>query len=167
MEEGLPAVILNPGIIFGAGTYGKSSSSLFSEVNKGLKFYTNGGGSFVDVRDVSKIAIDAVNRNISNERFVLVSESRSLRSVFNLLAKYLGKKEPSILANRFILNLGWRIFYLKDLLSGSKSSLTKESAKAANSSFSYNSEKAKKMFDMDFNSCEKSIQFFSKYYQQV
>jgi len=114
MEEGLPAVILNPGIIFGAGAKGKSSASLFSVVQDGLKFHTKGSGSFVDVRDVSKIALKAIEQKITRERYVLVSENKPMRKIFENIAGKLNKNAPRIFAGKLLLGLGWRIMAAKE-----------------------------------------------------
>ncbi len=165
-EEGVDVVILNPGIIFGAGTKGKSSSSIFTAVKKGLRFYTKGSGSFVDVRDVSRIALKAMNNYaLTRERYILVSENRSLKSVFDLIAESLGKPKPSILAGKLLLSMGWRLFYLKDYLLGTKSDLTKESARSAQSTFEFINSKAKREFDIPFISVKDSISYFSSFYQ--
>ena len=55
MEEGLPAVIINPSVILGPGEIKSGTGKMISVVLKGLKFYSRGCNGFVDVRDVVKI----------------------------------------------------------------------------------------------------------------
>jgi len=57
IEEGLKAVIVNPSIIFGPGFWDKGSSSMFTNIFRGLKFYSNGVTGFVSVEDVSAAMI--------------------------------------------------------------------------------------------------------------
>lgn len=96
IEEGLNAVIVNPGIILGAGKWDKGSCKLFGNIKKGFKFYTRGINGFVDVRDVARIMAGLAESNISGERFLLVSENISYRDLFTMMAQYLETKPPTI-----------------------------------------------------------------------
>ena len=49
IEEGLNAVITNPGIIIGPSDWNRSSTTIFKQINKGLAFFPNGKNGFVDV----------------------------------------------------------------------------------------------------------------------
>jgi len=167
IEEGLSATILNPGIIFGAGSTGKSSASLFSAVNDGLKFHTAGSGSFVDARDVSKVAMRSVKEKINRERYILVSENKPMREIFHYIAENMGKTPPKYFAGKFLLGLGWRVSAVKDFIFGTKSPLTKESARAASTGFDFNNEKAKNKFGIKFIPCQESIAFFAEFYSPL
>ena len=57
VEEGVPAIILNPTIILGPGNWNESSVTFFKAMYKGMKFYPPGKNGFVDARDVAKIAL--------------------------------------------------------------------------------------------------------------
>ena len=85
IEEGLPSVIINPGIIWGKCTR-NSPQSKFEEMLEGFFcFYTKGKSGFVDILDVVELLIALMNSSISNERFVLVSENISYYSVLKRL----------------------------------------------------------------------------------
>ena len=53
--EGLNVTILNPSVILGVGNWNSGSPKIFSQIYKGLKFYTVGKTGFVDVIDLCKI----------------------------------------------------------------------------------------------------------------
>ena len=74
-QEGLDAVIVNPGVILGAGIWRYGSGSLFKKTHKGLRHYTSGTVALVAVDDVVSIMIELMNSPITNERFVLVAEN--------------------------------------------------------------------------------------------
>ncbi|MDB5227062.1 MAG: family NAD(P)-dependent oxidoreductase, partial [Bacteroidota bacterium] len=59
IQEGLEAVIVNPGIIVGIGNDDhKATIRLFKRIaSKKLPFYTNGTNGFIDVEDVARICI--------------------------------------------------------------------------------------------------------------
>jgi dihydroflavonol-4-reductase len=52
-EEGLNAVIVNPGIVLGPGFWHQSSGKLIETCYKGNPFYTNGSSATIDARDVA------------------------------------------------------------------------------------------------------------------
>ena len=101
--EGLNTVIVNPGMIIGSGNWEKSSGILFENFAKPYTF--SGGTSYVDVRDVAKISIDLMEKNIFGERFLLVSENKFYHELGNLIRKKLGKSSPKLIGKP-ILNFG-------------------------------------------------------------
>lgn len=96
IEEGLDAVIVNPGIILGAGKWDKGSCKLFDNVNKGFRFYTKGVNGFVGASDVARTMIGLAENGIVGERFLLVSENISYQDLFSMMAKCMGTKPPAI-----------------------------------------------------------------------
>lgn len=96
VEEGLNAVIVNPGIIIGSGDWNKGSCKLFKNVQNGFKFYTQGVNGFVWVKDVSKAMLDLSFSEISAKRFLLISENITYKHLFDTMAKYLNVKAPTI-----------------------------------------------------------------------
>ena len=42
IQEGVPSVIVKPGVILGPGYFDSGSGLLFKRVYKGLKYYTSG-----------------------------------------------------------------------------------------------------------------------------
>jgi dihydroflavonol-4-reductase len=109
IEEGLNAVIVNPSIIFGAGFWDKGSSSMFSTIKKGMKYYTNGITGFVGVQDVVLCMRKLMESNISGERFILSAENLSYKEVFTLIAKALNVNAPSVEATAFLAGMAWRL----------------------------------------------------------
>ena len=76
-QEGLNVVIVNPGVIFGAGFWQQGSGMFFSAVQKGFPFYTNGTTGYVSATDVASVMIQLMNSNISGERFSVIAENQS------------------------------------------------------------------------------------------
>ena len=74
-QEGVDVVVVNPGVILGSGFWEKGSSKLFTQVSKGLKYFTEGITGFVGVKDVANSMILLMNSNVKNERFILVAEN--------------------------------------------------------------------------------------------
>lgn len=95
IQEGLHAVIVNPGVIFGAGHWNSGSGVIVGLGKRAIPYYFTGGVGVVDVRDVVSCMILLVNAAISNERFILVSENKSYRELMSSLAVLFNKKPPA------------------------------------------------------------------------
>ena len=81
-QEGLDAVIVNPGIILGPGYWNAGGSgSLIKQVYKGFSYYTHGVTAYVDVWDVVAIMQKLMQSDINNERFILASDNLSFKEV--------------------------------------------------------------------------------------
>lgn len=96
VEEGLPAVIVNPGIILGPGFWHKGSSQLFQKIANKWPYYTTGINGFVGVKDVARILVELADSATVNQRYVLVADNISYQTLFNLMAQDLQVKAPSI-----------------------------------------------------------------------
>lgn len=160
-QEGVPVVIVNPGVILGSGFWNSGTGKLFSSVSKGLKFYTEGVTGFVGVRDVVTIMISLMKSDISNERFILVSENISFKDILYTIADHLNKKRPSIKITPLISALFWRIEWLLKLL-GRKPLLTRRSAKSSHKKYYYSNLKIKERLGYDFEPMENVIASISK-----
>ena len=157
IEEGLSAFIINPSIIIGAGNWKSGSSQMFSQVWQGLSFYTDGITGFVDVRDVSKAAIQLMKKGVSNERYIINAENLSYRNVFDLIAANLGRPKAKIRVNKFFAEIGWRAESIKSFFIQKSPLVSKETARNSFMQWNYSNEKIKNEIGIDFISMEKSI----------
>lgn len=96
MAEGLPAVILNPGVIIGPGDWQAGPPKIFSIVDKGLNYYNRGRIGLVGAQDVARATLLALERSdMEGERFILVAENPLQQEFFAEVARALGKEPPS------------------------------------------------------------------------
>ena len=157
IEEGLSAFIINPSIILGAGNWKSGSTQMFSQVWKGMPFYSDGITGFVDVRDVSKAAIQLMEKGVSNERFILNSENLSYKHVFELIAEKFGRSKAKIKVSKWMAEIGWRVEAVKSVFLQSKPMITKETARNSLMQWFYSNEKIKKEIGIEFISIDKSV----------
>src|SRR5690606_9338591 len=142
INEGLDAVIVNPSVIMGLGSYKKGSGAIFELVNNGIKIFTGGSVGIVDVEDVSKIMVQLMNsESISGERFILNSENISNKELLSRIAKLINKKAPTIRANSWMLSFAWRAAKVASMITGKKPVITEESTRAASDLLAYSNEK--------------------------
>lgn len=156
-KEGLPAVVVNPGVILGPGNPQRSSGKLFSLGQKGSRFYTSGGTGYVDVRDVVNAMIMLMESDIQDERYVLVSENLSFRQMLNLMAHQFNVAKPSRLATPLITTLAWRLDALRARFTRSEPRFTRENARTSNNTSHYNSDKFIHQFNYQFIPINQSI----------
>ncbi|MEO6290375.1 MAG: NAD-dependent epimerase/dehydratase family protein, partial [Ginsengibacter sp.] len=129
--EGLQAAIVSPSLVLGGSNWDTGSSAVFKSAWDEFPWFTEGGGGFVDVRDVARAMILLMNSEINNERFILSGENLSYKEVFSLIAKCFNKKSPHKKVTPLITEIVWRLEAIKAALTGKKSLLTKETARTA------------------------------------
>ncbi len=156
IEEGLRAVIVNPGIIFGTGFWNKGSSSMFSNIQKGLKFYLNGVTGFVGVEDVVKCMKLLMESDVESERFILVSENLSYREIFTMIAHALKVKPPSIEPGKYLSGLAWRMDAFRSNF-GYPRVITRETILAGRKEARFSNRKIKEQFDFEFQPIEEVV----------
>ena len=139
--EGLNAVILNPGIILGAGNWDEGAARLMKVAADEFPFYTNGVTSFVDVDDVVKAMCLLMDSDVADERFIISAGNFGFREVFTLMANALGKKPPHMHAGPFMTGLAWRWDTLRSKLTGAHPAITRETAASAVGTSIYNNKK--------------------------
>ena len=164
-QEGVPAVVVNPGIILGPGYWkGGSSGSLFRLIHKGLTYYTSGSTGYVDVWDVCDIMLKLMQSDIINERYILVSENLSFYEFQKKVAQTLDVKSAKKEAGSLLLEIGWRLDWLKSKLLGKRRKLSKQLAKSVRTKTIYDNTKIKSNLNIEFNSIDNSIKKVSTYY---
>lgn len=155
--EGLPAVIVNPSIIFGPSKAGQSSGMLLNLLRKGNLFYPPGTGGYVDVRDVSSVAIALMNSAVENKRFLLNSENLRFRELLDLSARVFGGKKPIYKLPFPALNMARIFLKFQESLTGKKASITRETAESSFRQNTYSAEKIKKELDINFISIRETL----------
>lgn len=106
IEEGLNAVIVNPGVVLSPGFWNQSSSRIFSTCYKGNLFYTLGSAGLVSASDVAGIMIQLSEGRHYANRYIVIEENYSFKELFDAVQENFGKAKPKINATRFILQLG-------------------------------------------------------------
>jgi nucleoside-diphosphate-sugar epimerase len=146
MAEGLNAVIINPATILGEGNWDQGSARLIKVVYNEFPFFTKGITGWVDVHDVVKVAHMLMAGDIRDERFILSAGNYPYKVIFEKMAKEMGRKPPHIPAERLLSGLIWRWNEFRNRLFGSKITVTKETARAAQRQAFYNNQKLKTFF---------------------
>ncbi len=164
--EGLNAVMVNPCVILGPGNWDDSSTAMFKTTYNGLKFYTEGGNAFVDVRDVAKVMVQLMDSEIHSERFLTIGENLKFKTLFGMMAEEMGKEKPKIRVEHELSEFGWRYEGIKTYFTGAEPRITKEMARAAHQTFEYSNDKLKKAIGFEFtpikDTIKNTVAFFRK-----
>lgn len=164
-QEGLDAVIVNPGIIIGPGIWKYGSGNLFTKINNGLPFYSKGITGYVGVKDVVNAMMLLMHSPIKNERFILVAKNLSFETFTKTVAKYLNVKPPKKEVKKWQLQLFWRFDWLKHKLTGKRRVLSKHNAVSALTIDNYSNDKIKKALGFNFENIEESIKETASYFK--
>lgn len=165
-QEGLDAVIINPGVILGSGFWNNGSGTIFKKIHKGLNYYPSGTISLIAVEDVVKIMILLLNSELKNERYILVAEHWNYKSFFAEIAHALHVNPPKKLAKSWLLNIVWRLDWIKHHFLRKPRLLSKHLAKALSANKTYNNTKITSHLKVAFTPIKKTIIAVSNLYLQ-
>lgn len=142
VEEGLNAIIVNPGMIIGSGRWSEGTSRFFSLIDEGFPFIPHGAATWVDVRDVVRTMYLLMTSDILSERFILVAGIQSYRDFFTSVAAFLNKKTTWISLPAFLQQLILPFAWILSRVSGKRAFITPESFRLSKNSFFYRTEKS-------------------------
>lgn len=158
-QEGLPAVIVNPGVIIGPGFWNSGSGTFFKAANRGYSFYPPGGTGFIAVEDVVQIMVDLMQSPIKNERYISVAKNLTFREVLGLITQNLGIPVPKKELKHWQLQLGRYFDWSAHFLTNRGRQLTKNSIRSLYQRDNYANHKVKKVLNFEFAPLEKAIEF--------
>ena len=145
-QEGVPAVIVNPGVILGPGTWKRGSGSFFSQYSRKQNYALPGSTGYIGVNDVVAIMTFLMDAEIKNERFVLVTENLPFKTVQTLIYDAYGLPAPKKIVKPWQLQVFWRLDWLRHKITGSRRVLSKNMAKSIPTFTSYSSEKLRQFY---------------------
>lgn len=140
--EGLEGVVINPSTVLGYGDWHQSSCAIFKNAYREFPWYTKGVNGFVGVEDVAEAAIRLLFSEITQQKFIVNADNWSFQQLFNTIADGFHKKPPHKEATKSMGEIAWRLEKLKEMITGKKALLTKETAKVAHSKTSFDNSAA-------------------------
>ena len=141
IQEGVPSVIVNPGVILGPGFFESGSGGLFKRVHSGLRYATHGVAGYVGVVDVIKSMVLLMNSDCKNERYIIAAENLSSLDFTTLISNAFNLVPPKKIARQWMLAFAWRLDWLKHKITGGKRRLTKNLSKTLRTKSYYSSSK--------------------------
>ncbi len=158
-QEGLPVVIVNPGIIVGPGFWDSGSGKLFTTANKEYRFYPPGGTGFISVDDLIKMMIGLMDSEVKNKRFIAVAENLTFKDILTRLSFELGKKAPTKELKVWQLELGRVFDYFKNFFTRSGRKITKKTIYSFMHPESYDNQRIIDTLGFEFEALGKAIAY--------
>lgn len=165
MEEGLNAVIVNPGLILTPGFWEQSSAKLVASYHKIGLFYINGIAAYVSAQDVARAMIALTEKQKFNNRYILVEGNYSYKDIMTIVRAQFGKPAPKIKANRFMLQMGRMAQGFISIFSGKNPTLTKALVKAAFNQQAYSNQRIKKELGFEFTPTKEVLSEICRIYK--
>ncbi len=165
-QEGVDVIIVNPGVILGAGFWEVNTGLLFAKAAKGFSFFTDGVTGFVGVSDVAAAMLRLMASNLKNERFILVTENLSFKALFSQIAQHFGKKAPTIYMSKRKTSFLRIIDSVVAFFTGRKRRITRNSERSLHRKTYYSSAKIKKSVSFEFMPLKKVIQVVADNYKR-
>lgn len=163
-QEGLPAVMVNPGVIIGPGFWNTGSGTLFTTANKGHTFYPPGGTGFVTVNDVVKMMIALMDSSIENERFIAVAKNLSFKEILQKLTNALKKPAPKYQLKFWQLEIARVLDGLRNMFTKNGRKITKSSIYSLKYRDAYSNHKIQKAISFEFEALEPTIELSCRYF---
>jgi dihydroflavonol-4-reductase len=165
IQEGLNAVIVNPGVIIGACYSENDIQKLFRFAAKKNPFYSTGVTGYVSVNDVVKAMILLMKHRIFNQRFCLVAENLSFKDILTSLSTVYNTTPPKY---KLSPTKAWLFVFLGTLLFKLKCIKTPFSYNFSKVLFKksyYNNQKIKTHIEFKFEPIEVTLQEAGKFYK--
>jgi nucleoside-diphosphate-sugar epimerase len=164
-QEGLSIVIVNPGVILGAGFLDSASGQIFKRVLNNSKFYINKKTGFVYVEDVVSFMLKLMQSSIANERYILTSENLSFKNVMHSIADTFQKKKPTIKATKLMLYIIWFFQQIKSIFKPLDFQVTLNAIRRSDSKLEYQNDKSKDAFIFEYTPIKDAIQLIYRDHQ--
>ncbi|OAD91380.1 NAD-dependent epimerase [Aequorivita soesokkakensis] len=161
-QEGLDAVIVNPGVILGTSPDGGGSGIIITLGSSGIPFYPSGGIGVVDVQDVAKAMLLLMESKIKNEQFILVGENIYYEELLSKLAPLFGKKPPSKKLSKSLMFFLSSADWLLAKLSLKKRKLFKATVRSMFKTSFYDASKIKNNLAFKFTPLEETLERVAK-----
>ena len=154
MQEGLNAVIVNPGIVLGKDS---PIETLLLRHKKGLRWCTTGNNAFVNIQDVITLMDKLMDSKIEGERFLLVAENWSGKVMVETLLKSGDFRPRVFFIPKGFLYFLWGLEHLMQLLGIRRRFLTRAIISGQYEQKTIDGSKIKSFVDFEYSPITKLI----------
>ncbi|MCB0452260.1 MAG: NAD-dependent epimerase/dehydratase family protein [Aequorivita sp.] len=156
-QEGLDAVIVNPGLILGTSPDNGGSGLIISLGTSGIPFYPSGAMGIVDVKDVVKAMLQLMNSEVKNGQFILVGENVTYKELLSRLALIFNKKPPTKKLPKNLMFFLSGMDWLSNKLFNTKRRIVKATVRSMFTLSFYDSSKIKNTLGFQFIPTEETL----------
>ena len=166
IEEGLNAVVVNPGVVLSPGFWDQSSSQIFKVCDKGVGYYTKGFSAYITANDTAKIMIELVQKKCYANRFILIEKNYTYQEILENVSFHIGKTNKLKEIGKTSIHL---LYYLEQFLSFfglRKSKLHKPLIHTLFNQQKYSNQKIHSVLNYKFESVNSEIERIAKIYRK-
>ncbi len=158
-QEGVPVVIVNPGVILGPGFWKTGSGRFFLAAHKEPNYYLPSGTGIVTIGDVVTAMLRLMTHStIKNERFILVNQNWSYKKLAETIATGLQTNKPQKELKLWMLSILWKLDWLRSKITGSRRKLSKTTVKIFHHTAVYDNSKIQShLNDFQFEDLEEKV----------
>ena len=160
-RSGMPLTSTHPGLILGPRFWKISESvhQIAQFLNQGAPVYFDGGFGMVDVDDVARGSILAMDKGRDRERYILSGENITVKQTFELLAELTGLKAPTMKAPIPVLRFMAGLLELGGRLTGTRPMIDRSQIDEFAGRFAYfDSSKAQRELGYTYLSARQTLQ---------
>lgn len=166
-QEGLPTLIVNPGVILGPGFWEAGSGKFFTRLAAGLRHFPPGGTGFIGAGDTARTMVQLMEKGHTGERFILVSENLSYLELLGKIAARLKVHPPRKPLKIWQLELLWRLDALRGALLGKERLLTRSVVRSLRNRSYYSNEKVKGALGRDLEPMDQVLDRCAAHFLQA
>ena len=143
-KNGLPAVLVHPGTIFGGTVFSKMNANNYVVLLKAGKIPAcpGGGTNCVGLQDVARGHLLAAKLGVSGEQYILGGDNLTYVDLFAMIAKKLGVNPPRIKVPLTLAVIAGQLSEWASVITKKPPELTTEMVRASNLFSFYSSKKA-------------------------
>lgn len=156
--EGLPTIILNPSLIIGAGFWKEGTPSMFYKMKKGTKMFPSGSNGVVDVRDVARSVLYALESSVENQRIIISAENISYKDLLTKIASALQVTPPSKEIPAYLVKVYKLIDPILEKLKLQYKGVSAQQIVSLQYPSQYSSELSKEIFGMEYRPIQDTIE---------
>ena len=158
IEEGLKAVIVNPGVVIGPCGAHQSSGKLLATIARGWNAYPKGGTGFVSAQDVAQVMVKLMLAQLWSQRFIVVSDNWTMKMFFQKTAAVMNIRIPKNEVSSILLfGLRW-MDQCKEWFTGKRAVITAETIRNTDKLTIYSAQKVKATLGIEFQQMEETLQ---------
>ena len=151
IQEGLNAVIVNPGIVLGTDS---PIAKILDRYKKGLRWFTPGSNGYVGIKDVIEVMDQLMNSKINGERFILVAENWTGKAIAQQMLRVGNRNKGVICIPKGLLYLLWVLEHLLQALGLRKRFLTRAMISSQFEKKEIDGKKIKSFIDFEYTPIE-------------
>lgn len=167
-KHSLPVILILPGGIFGIRDFAPTNSGklVLDFLNQKLPGIIDGGGCFVDARDVAQAMLNAVEKGRSKERYIVAGHYFSIADLLKILEKLTGIHAPRLRIPYVASMAIAQLFEIQTRVTGKPALLSRARVQSLHHKFQWSSEKALKELDITFRPLEETLRDEVDWYRQ-